>query len=51
MPALDRIARLVEQFDWTTKLPFSILTDFEESAVYDSRVRPKGEIEIVEEQR
>ncbi len=30
----------VRRYGWTAKLPLSILTDFEELAVYDCRVRP-----------
>jgi hypothetical protein len=30
----------LRRYAWSAKLPFSILTDFEESAVYDCRVRP-----------
>ncbi|MEN6552700.1 MAG: N-6 DNA methylase [Methanobacterium sp.] len=31
----------LRRYAWSAKLPLSILTDFEELAVYDSRVRPK----------
>lgn len=31
----------VRRYAWNAKLPLSILTDFEEFAVYDCRVRPK----------
>jgi hypothetical protein len=30
----------LRRYAWTTKLPLSILTDFEEFAVYDCRVKP-----------
>ncbi|MFA7005161.1 MAG: restriction endonuclease subunit M, partial [Verrucomicrobiia bacterium] len=30
----------LRRYAWTTKLPMSVLTDFEEFAVYDCRVRP-----------
>jgi hypothetical protein len=30
----------LRRYAWSAKLPLSILTDFEEFAVYDSRVRP-----------
>ena len=30
----------VRRFGWSAKLPLSILTDFEEFAVYDCRVKP-----------
>src|SRR5690606_12736558 len=30
----------LRRYAWTAKLPLSILTDFEEFAVYDTRVRP-----------
>ncbi|MCX6908670.1 MAG: restriction endonuclease subunit M, partial [Verrucomicrobia bacterium] len=30
----------LRRYAWTTKLPLSVLTDFEEFAVYDCRVRP-----------
>jgi len=41
--ALDRDpepAYQLRRYAWTSKLPLSILTDFEEFAVYDCRVRP-----------
>jgi len=41
--ALDRLpepAYQLRRYAWTAKLPLSILTDFEEFAVYDTRVRP-----------
>ena len=31
----------LRRYAWSAKLPLSILTDFEEIAVYDTRVRPK----------
>jgi len=31
----------LRRYAWSAKLPLSILTDFEEFAVYDTRVRPK----------
>jgi len=31
----------LRRYAWSAKLPLSILTDFEELAVYDTRVRPK----------
>lgn len=31
----------LRRYAWSAKLPLSILTDFEEFAVYDSRIRPK----------
>ena len=31
----------IRRYAWSSKLPLSILTDFEEFAVYDCRVRPK----------
>ncbi|MCH7609867.1 MAG: N-6 DNA methylase, partial [Chloroflexi bacterium] len=31
----------VRRYAWTAELPLSVLTDFEEFAVYDCRVRPK----------
>ena len=31
----------VRRYAWTAKLPLSVLTDFEEFAVYEGRVRPK----------
>ena len=31
----------LRRYAWSAKLPLSILTDFEELAVYDSRSRPK----------
>ena len=31
----------LRRYGWTAKLPLSILTDFEEFAVYDCRIRPK----------
>lgn len=33
----------VRRYAWTAKLPLSILTDFEEFAVYDCRIRPHAE--------
>ncbi len=30
----------LRRYAWTAKLPLSVLTDFEEFAVYDTRVRP-----------
>src|SRR5881397_1050182 len=33
----------LRRYAWTTKLPLSILTDFEEFAVYDCRVEPRLE--------
>ena len=30
----------LRRYDWSAKLPLSILTDFEEFAVYDCRVKP-----------
>jgi len=41
--ALDRDpepAYQLRRYAWTSKLPLSILTDFEEFAVYDCRIRP-----------
>lgn len=31
----------LRRYAWTAKLPLSVLTDFEHTAVYDGRVRPK----------
>ncbi|RKY06221.1 MAG: restriction endonuclease subunit M, partial [Planctomycetota bacterium] len=31
----------LRRYAWSAKLPLSILTDFEEFAVYDCRIRPK----------
>jgi hypothetical protein len=33
----------LRRYAWTAKLPLSILTDFEEFAVYDCRIRPHAE--------
>jgi predicted type IV restriction endonuclease len=33
----------LRRYAWSAKLPLSILTDFEELAVYDCRIRPKPE--------
>jgi hypothetical protein len=30
----------LRRYDWSAKLPLSILTDFEEFAVYDCRIKP-----------
>ena len=31
----------LRRYAWSAKLPLSVLTDFEEIAVYDTRIRPK----------
>ena len=31
----------LRRYAWSAKLPVSLLTDFEELAVYDSRIRPR----------
>lgn len=33
----------LRRYAWSSKLPLSILTDFEEMAVYDCRIRPKND--------
>ncbi len=45
-PSVDIAAALhpsyqLRRYAWSAKLPLSILTDFEEFAVYDCRIRPK----------
>jgi len=30
----------IRRYSWTVKLPIGILTDFEELAIYDTRVKP-----------
>ncbi len=37
----DTPAYQLRRYAWSAKLPLSILTDFEEFAVYDCRIRPK----------
>jgi hypothetical protein len=44
LDAPDTVLELeVRRYAWTAKLPLSILTDFEEFAVYDCRIRPHAE--------
>ena len=31
----------LRRYAWSAKLPLSILTDFEELAIYESRIKPK----------
>ncbi|RJP17871.1 MAG: restriction endonuclease subunit M, partial [Candidatus Abyssobacteria bacterium SURF_5] len=37
----DTPAFQLRRYAWSSKLPLSILTDFEEFAIYDCRIRPK----------
>jgi len=40
-PVKDTPAYQLRRYAWSAKLPLSILTDFEEFAIYDCRIRPK----------
>jgi hypothetical protein len=47
-PAVDLAGQIspayqLRRYAWSAKLPVSVLTDFEEFAVYDTRVRPRQE--------
>jgi len=32
----------IRRYSWTAKLPIGILTDFEELAIYDTRIKPNS---------
>jgi hypothetical protein len=42
IPAPKEVLDLVERYAWSAKLPLSVLTDFEEFAVYDCRIKPSS---------
>ena len=37
----------LRRYAWTAKLPLSVLTDFEEFAVYDTRLRPAQKLSLI----